>query len=43
MQKATINKQNGEITINISHLPTGAYLVKIKTEHGIIIQKIVKN
>jgi hypothetical protein len=42
MQKATINKQNGEITINIFHLPAGVYLVKIQTDTSIIIQKVIK-
>ncbi|MDR1180701.1 MAG: T9SS type A sorting domain-containing protein [Bacteroidales bacterium] len=42
MQKATTNKQNGEITIDISHFPVGVYLVKIKTEVGITTQKIIK-
>jgi hypothetical protein len=43
IQKATINKQDGEITIDISHLPSGVYLLKITTEHGIITQKAIKN
>jgi hypothetical protein len=42
MQKATTNKQNGEITIDIFHFPTGVYLVKIKTETGIITKKVIK-
>ena len=29
--------------INISHLPAGAYFVKIKTETGEVTQKIIKN
>jgi hypothetical protein len=42
-QQITIQKQCGEITIDISHLPTGVYLVKITTEEGIITQKVIKN
>jgi hypothetical protein len=41
-QKATTNKQNGEITMDISHFPVGIYLVKIKIETGIITKKVMK-
>ena len=35
--------QNSEFIINIAHLPAGIYFIKIKTETGIITQKIIKN
>jgi Leucine-rich repeat (LRR) protein len=43
-QKAESRKQKaeGEIVIDISHLSTGIYFVKIITEQGEIIKKIVK-
>jgi hypothetical protein len=41
-QKATTNKQNGEITMDISHFPVGIYFVKIKIGIGIITQKVIK-
>jgi hypothetical protein len=31
------------IALNISHLPSGVYFVKIKTENGIAVRKVVKN
>jgi hypothetical protein len=43
IQNAKINMQNAEITIDISHLPAGVYLVKIQTETGVITQKVMKN
>jgi len=30
-------------TINISHLPSGIYFIRIQTETGTITQKIIKN
>ncbi|MDR2971673.1 MAG: leucine-rich repeat protein [Bacteroidales bacterium] len=31
-----------EIEINISHLPTGIYFVRIQTENGVVTRKVVK-
>jgi len=31
-----------ETTINVSHLPTGIYFIRIQTENDVITQKIVK-
>jgi len=43
-QKAESRKQNseGEMVVDISHLPAGVYLVKVFTEQGEITKKIVK-
>ena len=38
--KSEIGKS--EIQINISHLPAGSYFVKISTDSGVVIQKIMK-
>jgi len=43
MLKVESNKHYGEIIIDISHLPSGVYLLKIRTKTGIIAQKIIKN
>ena len=42
-QKAEGRKQNTEMLIDISHLPSGVYLLKIQTETGITTHKIIKN
>jgi hypothetical protein len=44
-QKTANRKQNGEaeMIVDIAHLPTGMYIVKITTEKGIIVEKIIKN
>jgi len=34
--------QNGETTINVSALPQGAYMLKIYTDNGVVIAKMVK-
>jgi hypothetical protein len=34
--------QNGETTINISAIPQGAYMLKIYTDSGMVIAKMVK-
>jgi len=31
-----------ETTINIAHLPTGVYFLKIQTENGVVVRKVVK-
>ena len=31
------------VVVNVSHLPTGIYFIKIETEKGIITKKVVKN
>ena len=41
--KLVLEKTNNNNTIDISHLSTGLYLVKIQTEVGEIIKKVVKN
>jgi len=43
-QKTESRKQKaeGEIVIDISHLPAGIYFVKVLTEQGEIVEKIVK-
>ena len=33
---------SGETTIDISHLPNGTYFVKIQTESGILVKKVIK-
>ena len=39
-QLSTINCQ---LKIDISHLPTGMYFIRIKTETGVVTKKIIKN
>ena len=34
--------RNSQIEINISHLPAGVYFLKIKTEQGAVMRKVVK-
>ena len=41
-QKAESRKEKAEIIIDISSLPVGIYLVKVITEQGEIVKKIVK-
>ena len=41
-QKAESKRQDSEITINISHLPTEIYYIKIQTPNGIIVKKVIK-
>jgi aminopeptidase N len=36
-------KHEGEIDVNISHLPVGSYFVQIQTDKGTITRKIIKN
>ena len=43
VSKSPFEGGRGMFFIDISHLPTGIYLLKIKTETGIITQKIIKN
>ncbi|MCL2683542.1 MAG: T9SS type A sorting domain-containing protein [Bacteroidales bacterium] len=31
-----------EITISIAHLPTGVYFIRIQTENGVVVRKVVK-
>jgi hypothetical protein len=44
-QKAEGRKQNGdsEIIIDISHLQSGIYFVKVNTESGQVVEKIIKH
>jgi len=35
--------QNPEINLNISHLPAGVYFMKIITNNGIVMKKVLKN
>lgn len=37
------NESRKDFTVNISNLPNGVYLIKIHTEKGIVIRKIIKN
>jgi hypothetical protein len=30
------------VVMNISHLPTGIYFLKIETENGMVVKKVVK-
>jgi len=32
-----------ETAIDISHLPTGIYLLRIQTENGMVTRRIIKN
>ncbi|MCL2511885.1 MAG: T9SS type A sorting domain-containing protein, partial [Bacteroidales bacterium] len=32
-----------ETTLNIAHLPTGVYFLKIQTDDGVVVRKVVKN
>ena len=34
--------KDNETTVNISILPCGVYLIKVKTENGVTINKFVK-
>jgi hypothetical protein len=31
------------VVLNISHLPAGSYFVRIKTENGVVVRKVVKS
>ena len=42
LQIAESRKQNREMIVDISHLPTGIYFLKIKTKIGIVTQKVIK-
>jgi hypothetical protein len=41
-QKAEGRRQGSEIVFNISNLPAGVYLVRIQTQVGTVMQKVVK-
>jgi len=41
-QKAEIKKQKREISIDISELPVGVYFLRIKTEQGEVVRKLLK-
>ena len=51
IQKSEIGKsenriseiETSEIQINITHLPAGIYFVKITTENGVFVKKVIKN
>jgi len=32
-----------KIAINLAHLPAGIYLIRIQTENGVVVRKVVKN
>jgi hypothetical protein len=32
-----------ETTLNLAHLPTGVYFLKIQTDEGVVVRKVVKN
>ena len=34
--------RGGEITIDVSHLPSGMYFIRMQTDRGIIVKKIIK-
>jgi hypothetical protein len=44
-QKAESRRQNGEreVIVNVSHLSTGVYFVKITTVQGTVTKKVIKN
>ncbi|MCL2511242.1 MAG: T9SS type A sorting domain-containing protein [Bacteroidales bacterium] len=43
-QKAEGRRQNETLnSINISNLPIGVYFLKIQTENGVVVRKVVKN
>ena len=42
LQNGCAPLQNGTVTINISTLPQGVYMVKIYSDNGVVISKIVK-
>jgi len=42
MQRMESKKTIGEITLDISDLPSGLYFLKIETEKGMITQKVIK-
>ena len=41
--RSQVTKKNKKTTFDISNQPTGVYLIKIQTESGIVIKKIIKN
>jgi len=41
-KRHALGATNNEYTINISHLPTGIYFIKISTEVGEVVKKVVK-
>jgi hypothetical protein len=42
MQRVESRKAAGEIMLDVSHLPSGVYFLKIETEKGVITQKVIK-
>jgi hypothetical protein len=34
--------QDGTTTIDLSNLPTGMYFIRIQTENGAVVRKVVK-
>ena len=43
INKSTNNQINNEISIDISHLSAGIYILKVETEKGTCFRKLVKN
>jgi hypothetical protein len=43
-QKAESRRQNaeGNIELDISNLPAGVYLVRIQTQNGVVMRKVIK-
>ena len=42
IHSSLVTRHASLITINISHLPAGLYFVKIYTEAGMVVRKVVK-
>jgi hypothetical protein len=41
--RATSLQQQHPTTLDISHLPTGIYFIRITTENDVVVRKIIKN
>jgi len=42
LQVSNLKSQISNHQIDISHLPTGIYFLRIQTENGVVVQKVVK-
>ena len=43
LQVSNLKSQISNPQINIAHLPAGIYFVRIQTENGVVVRKVVKN
>ena len=38
----TIGNRTSQITFDLSNIPTGVYFIRITTENGVVVRKVVK-